>query len=74
MTLGLLDSIAKCSIASDIEAYHLIESEKLYGAGIGYMDVHLLCACLLSSCQIWTKDKSLRAVADRLGLNHQSQA
>ena len=74
VTLGLLDSLEKCVVAKDVEAYQSIEFERLYGAGIGFMDVHLICACLLSNCRIWTKDKSLCAVADRLGLNHQSQA
>ena len=57
--------------ASDEEVLHMIEAEKLYSLGVGYVDVHLLAAALLTDeTQLWTRDKRLKAVADRLGIAH----
>ena len=68
VTIRLLDSLPKAIIASDHEASHLIEARRLYGLGIGFVDVHLLSACQLTGCQLWTKDRALLAVAEKLGV------
>jgi predicted nucleic acid-binding protein len=47
---------------------HLIGSERLGGAGIGFVDAHLLAACRLSGALLWTRDKRLRTQAQRLSL------
>ena len=39
------------------------------GRGIGYVDAHLLAAvCLTAGAELWTSDKRLHHVADRLGV------
>jgi len=68
VTLGLLDSLPKPILATNHEAYHLIESRKLSGLGIGFLDVHLIGSCQLSDCTIWTRDKLLLGIAQNLGL------
>ena len=68
VTLGLLDSLPKPILATNHEAYHLIESRKLSGLGIGFLDVHLIGSCQLSDCTIWTRDKRLLGIAQNLGL------
>jgi predicted nucleic acid-binding protein len=50
------------------EVMHLIEAERLFGTGIGYIDAHLLGSARLASAFLWTLDKRLRAVAERLGI------
>jgi predicted nucleic acid-binding protein len=67
-TLRLLQSLPACQVATDIEAYAFIEMKKAFGMGIGFLDVHLLCASAPSNCPVWTKDKALSSVADSLGL------
>nr|WP_295371169.1 PIN domain-containing protein [uncultured Sphingosinicella sp.] len=54
--------------ATDSEVMHLIEGERLFGTGIGYVDAHLIGSARLTFASLWTRDKQLRAVADRLGL------
>jgi hypothetical protein len=40
------------------------------GRGIGYLDVHLLASVALAgTARLWTRDKRLAAVAERLQLN-----
>jgi predicted nucleic acid-binding protein len=68
VTLGILDSLPKTLVASDREAYQMIESQRLFGLGLGFLDVHLLSACRLSGCQIWTKDKALYNAAEKMVL------
>lgn len=47
----------------------MIERERLYSSGIGYADAHLLAAVKLApETLLWTRDKRLRAAAERLSL------
>ena len=46
----------------------LIDSGHLWGTGIGYVDAHLLAAALAADVGLWTRDKRLRAAAERLGI------
>lgn len=56
-------------VATPAHLTMLIEAEKLYGTGIGYIDAHLLASVRLTpGTQLWTRDKRLRAHAERLGV------
>jgi predicted nucleic acid-binding protein len=51
------------------EVLAFIAANRLAGAGIGYVDAHLLASARLTAeTQLWTRDKRLRAVAVRLKL------
>lgn len=67
--LGLLGALPQAAVATVPEVAGLIEVNKLYGLGIGYVDVQLLAATLLTpDATLWTRDKRLAAVAQRLGI------
>ncbi len=67
--LGLLRNLPQAKSATDIEVLTLIDDHHLFGLGIGYVDVHLLAATMLTTnAQLWTRDKRLSAVAAQLGL------
>ncbi len=57
-----------------IEAYNdevlrFITTNQLFGTGVGYLDAHLLVAAKVTGdTQIWTRDRRLLAVAERLHL------
>jgi len=56
-------------IASDDEVLQLIGHGKLAGTGIGYVDAHLLASVRLTAgSSLWTRDKRLREVSNKLGL------
>ena len=58
--------------ASHDEVLSTIESRRLMGRGIGFMDAHLLCAVLnRENTLLWTRDGSLRRVAGDLGVAFQ---
>ena len=63
-----LQELPAAELASDVEAFALLDRHKLWGRGIGWIDVHLLISAMLSSCQLWTLDKCLNACARDLGL------
>ena len=52
------------------EVLVFIDTVKLAGLGVGYVDVHLLAAAKLAGANLWTRDKRVAAVAKRLGLGH----
>lgn len=64
-----LSRLREAPVASHKELLAFVEGERLFGAGIGYVDAHLLAStCLLPGAYIWTRDKRLAAVADRMGI------
>ena len=65
--LALLRGLPQATVAEDDEVLSLIGRAELAGLGIGYVDVQLLAATKLTTdCTLWTRDKSLAAVAARL--------
>jgi predicted nucleic acid-binding protein len=70
--LDLLKELPQAVVADDDEVLRLIEHEQLFGSGIGYIDAQLLAATRLSAdTALWTRDRSLAAVAVRLGMAYQ---
>ncbi len=71
-TLADLAAIRTVRVATHLEVMDLIEAEGLSGRGIGYVDAHLLAACLITpGVGLWTRDKALGDAATRLGLGAQ---
>lgn len=62
--LGLLKNLPRANTATDGEVLELVERRRLFGLDIGYVDVHLLAATLLTpDTTLWTRDKRLAAAA-----------
>ena len=69
LALELLEELPLAVIARDEEVVRLIESEKLFGLGIGYVDAHLVAATRLTpGARLWTLDKRLHAAVARLSI------
>ena len=64
--LALLQTLPKAEIADDHEVLHLLESQKLYGGGLGWIDSHLLASAQLTGCALWTADGALLKAASKL--------
>lgn len=58
-TLRLLNRLPRIPQAPDHLVLQSIESRRLFGKGIGWIDAHLLTASLLSSVPLWTLDRRL---------------
>ena len=66
--LHLLEALPGAPVADHSEVLHLINAHRLYGKGVGWIDIHLLASALLIGCELWTSDRLLHALADRVGL------
>lgn len=62
--LELLGELPRAREATHEEVMAMVESRRLMGRGLGYVDVHLLASSLLTrDTRLWTRDKRLAAVA-----------
>ena len=68
--LGDLSALDMPAHVSDEEVMKMIEARKLSGAGIGWVDAHLLASALVSGAGLWTLDATLEAQARSLGIAH----
>jgi predicted nucleic acid-binding protein len=68
MVLSHLNSLPAAAIATHDEAMQFMDRHRLWGRGLGWIDVHLLASALLSDCRFWTLDKSVARAAAELGL------
>lgn len=67
LILELLQQLPAAMVAEPDEALDYIERHKVYGTGIGYVDVHLLASAAIGGTKLWTRDGKLRAAAHALG-------
>ncbi len=67
--LMLLKNLPHVSEATHEEALICLEYKQLMGRGIGFVDVHLLAALLLTpGTVLWTRDSRLATVAQSLNI------
>jgi predicted nucleic acid-binding protein len=69
--LTLLSALPQTRKAEDSEVLDFIARNRLMGAGLGLIDIHILAAARLSKAGVWTSDKALAAAAKRLRLIHE---
>jgi len=67
--LALLAALQQAQCAEHAEALAFVERHDLAGAGLGWIDVHLLSAAVLARASLWTLDRNLSSAASRLGLS-----
>lgn len=66
--LQTLDSSPEITLE---EVLRFIEMNKLQGKGMGFIDINLLASSLLSDCMVWTNDKKLHGIAQKMGIAYQ---
>ncbi|ALA16196.1 MULTISPECIES: type II toxin-antitoxin system VapC family toxin [Chelatococcus] len=67
--LPALQGLPHASLATDAEVLAFIDEHALAGLGIGYVDAHLLASTRLTAgSTLWSRDKRLARVAERLEL------
>ncbi len=62
-TLELFKLLPQSPLASHDEVLNFVESHRLFAAGIGWVDAHILASCLLEGFSLYTKDKPLQCAA-----------
>lgn len=62
--LSLLQALPEAQTIGHDEALAFVETHRLMGAGVGWIDVHLLASAVLSHAALWTFDAKLQKVAE----------
>jgi predicted nucleic acid-binding protein len=70
-TLEDLFSLEQPSLPSEDEVHELLESRKLWGKGIGWIDLHILAATKLAGWSLYTADAPMAAAARQIGIDCQ---
>jgi hypothetical protein len=68
--LTYLQSLPMTILAEDGEVFKFIENHQLMGKGLGYIDVHLIAAAVLTDVPLWTFDKTLDKITEKIGINY----
>ena len=68
--MTFLRALPAAEAAESDEVLEFIERNDLAGAGLGYVDVHLLAAARISKASLWTADRPLQVAARRLSASH----
>ena len=66
--LANLKVLPEAHVVDHEEVMSFLETHRLYGKGVGWVDAHLLASTLLTRCTIWTVDKPLRRAAAALNI------
>jgi predicted nucleic acid-binding protein len=67
--LSLLQSLPTSTIIDFEEYLHFVNSHRLMGKGIGFVDIHILASAYIDSNFLWTLDKKLHTVASEMKLS-----
>ena len=66
--IAFLAAQREAVVATHAEVMTMIDRHSLFSIGIGYTDAHLLASVLLDQrATLWTRDKRLRAAAEKAG-------
>jgi hypothetical protein len=68
--LSLLGDLPCAPEVAHEELLSFVESHRLMGRGLGWIDIHLLAAALIAGVPLWTVDRKLREAARRLHAAH----
>jgi predicted nucleic acid-binding protein len=61
--LSSIERLPSTPVATQSEMRVLVERERLFGLGLGWIDVGLLASARLGGARLWTRDKPLRQAA-----------
>lgn len=66
MILSFLQLLPMATTVEHEEVLSFIEDNRLMGLGLGYIDIHLIMSAVLTEAPIWTLDKKLSQIADKI--------
>lgn len=72
--ISLMEALPTVYEAEHEEVLSFIESRKIMGKGLGYVDVHLLASALLTEVTLWTLDKRLDKAAEAFDCKYRQKA
>ncbi|MGH8210001.1 MAG: VapC toxin family PIN domain ribonuclease, partial [Steroidobacteraceae bacterium] len=70
--LSALNDLPRAPSVTHEEVLGFLETRRLMGRGLGWIDMHLLVSSTIAKIPFWTVDKRLSVVARELGVQFQS--
>jgi predicted nucleic acid-binding protein len=70
LIVSLLIALPTSDSVTQEEFLLFIEKNKLYGRGLGFVDIHILASAAISNYKIFTRDKDLIAASEKLGIKY----
>jgi hypothetical protein len=68
--LVYLSRLPQAPLARESEVHHLLDSRRLWGTGLGWIDLHLLASAAIAGWDLLTDDRAMKKAAHALGLVH----
>lgn len=68
--LALLAQLPMLPVTTHAEALGFLNAHRLWGRGLGWIDIHLLASTVVAGARFWTLDRRLATVAERLRVGH----
>lgn len=62
------NSLPRVATSSHDHVEHFLNYHKLFGKGVGWIDLHLLCSAIENDLFLWTEDKRLGKLADKFSV------
>jgi predicted nucleic acid-binding protein len=69
-TLRLLRALPLAPVANDSEIYYLLDTYRLWGMGLGWVDLHLLASAAVAGWRLMTADDALNRAAAKARIAH----
>jgi predicted nucleic acid-binding protein len=66
--LSLLQALPALPVIEHAEVLEFVDAHRLFGRGLGWVDMHLLASARLARTALWTLDKRLAAAGVELGV------
>jgi predicted nucleic acid-binding protein len=67
-TLSELSALPHVPVANEAEVYHLLETYRLWGTGLGWVDLNVLASAAVAGWGLMTADSALRRGAAKVGV------
>jgi predicted nucleic acid-binding protein len=68
--LTALRALPAVPVADEAEAYYLLETYRLWGTGMGWVDLHVLTAAAVAGWRLLTFDAAMQRAAAKVGVPH----
>jgi predicted nucleic acid-binding protein len=67
------EQMHQAGIVPHREVVAFVRDRRLYGRGLGWIDVHLLASAVVDRLLLWTADRRLASVAKELGVDYSTR-
>ena len=67
IVLRFLHNLPQAAVMRDRDVLAFIERNRAWGAGVRYVDMHLIASAFVENLSLWTRDRRLSELAARMG-------